>query len=74
MITPQEILAGLGALTKIVPVVEAIITDIGPGVATLGTDAVAIVNDISKLLNDVKANLDALKASAVAAAKTPPAA
>ena len=71
---PAAILTGLGAIQKIVPILNAIIADLGPDVATLGADVAADVAAVSKTLNDFYAALEALKTSAVAAAKTPPAA
>lgn len=66
-----QVLLGIGG--KIVPVLQSIITEIGPALATLGPDVANLVTDANKVLVDVEAIFGKLASNVKAAATgTPP--
>lgn len=64
----------LGVGGKIVPVLQSIITEIGPGLATLGPDVAQLVQDANKLLVDIETIFGKLSSNVIKAATTTPAA
>lgn len=60
--------------SKVVPVLQSIITEIGPALATLGPDVAQLVTDANKVLLDVEAIFGKLVTNVKTAAGTPPAA
>jgi hypothetical protein len=66
----------LSVASKIVPILQAVFTEIGPALATLGPDIAQLVTDANKVLTDLDAIFMKLKTGvgAAAAGTTPPAA
>ncbi len=56
-------LAGLGAIHKILPVVEAIGKEVGPVVQQELADGKALWADVEKCYADIKGAIDAVKAA-----------
>lgn len=62
--------------SKIVPVLQSIVSEVGPALATIGPDVAQLVTDANKVLLDVEAIFGKLAANVktAAATGTPPAA
>lgn len=58
---------------KVVPVLQSIITEIGPALATLGPDVAQLVTDANKVLVDIEAIFGKLASNVKAAATGSPA-
>lgn len=63
----------LGVGGKIVPVLQSIITEIGPALALLGPDVAQLVTDANKTLVDIETIFYKLKENVVTAAQNKPA-
>jgi hypothetical protein len=68
-----SVLAGmLSVAGKIVPILNAIITEVGPAIGLLGADGAQLVTDATKTLTDLQVIFDKLKSNVVTAATTTP--
>jgi hypothetical protein len=68
-----SVFAGIGTLEKIVPVVEAIGSQIGPLIEQEVTDGKEIWSGVVKAFDDFKAAVALVKVAASSATGTPPA-
>jgi hypothetical protein len=66
---PAVIQGMLAVAGKIVPILQAVLTEIGPAVATLGADASQLVTDANKTLADLNTIFNTLKTNVVSASK-----
>lgn len=58
----------LGIAGKFVPVIKAVLGEIGPALVTLGPDTSQLITDANKLLMDLESIFNALKTNVVKAA------